>query len=347
MHKQLKILILLLVFTPTIGFAKPSVLFLNPGKATESFWKDVDIFANAAAKRLNLDFKIFHAERNNYLVVKEVERLIENKQLPDYLLVVNEKNVLPKLLTLLEGHEVYLLVILNGLSTNQKVERLDSEHWTKYLLSSLIPDNYWIGRQTAKALAAAGNHQTGEVLIISGDKATPASTQREEGAMDYFNSQAHINLSHAVYAEWSEEVSFRKSSTLISRTTNLKYIWTANDLMAFGSLKALKKHNLQPGKDVFVSTINTSDKVLALKESKEISVLGGGHFTAAGWALVMIGQHNKGERLPESIKDPLFQLIETDTDFYECLVNKKWEELPFEKIKANEQGEYIFKIKPH
>ncbi|WP_232772415.1 hypothetical protein [Psychromonas sp. Urea-02u-13] len=91
MHKILNILILAFLFQPALGFAKASVLLLSPGKTNESFWKDVDTFANAAATRLNLDFNVFHAERNNYLIIKEVERLIEDEELPDYLLVVNEK----------------------------------------------------------------------------------------------------------------------------------------------------------------------------------------------------------------------------------------------------------------
>jgi D-allose transport system substrate-binding protein len=119
------------------------------------------------------------------------------------------------------------------------------------------------------------------VLIISGDKTTPASEHRQAEAIDYFNTQEHIKLSNVVYAYCNQEVSYRKSYTLISCTANLKYIWTSNDLLGFGSLGALKAHGLRPGKDVFVSTINTYTKVLALKACKEIRVLGAGHFSAA------------------------------------------------------------------
>lgn len=344
MYKLLTILIVIFILSPTLGRAKPSVLLLSPGKANESFWKDVDTFANAAARRLDLDFQIFHAERNNYLIIRQVERLIKNKQLPDYLLVVNEKKILPKLMTLLEGHTVYLLVILNGFPDDQRDQYLQNKHWQKYLLTSLLPDNYWIGQQTAKALIAAGNDQPGGVLIISGDKTTPASVQRQAGAMDYFNSQTHIKLSRVVYAEWNQEVSYQKTYRLIKRTANLKYIWTANDLMAFGSIDALTAHNLIPGKDVFISTVNTSAKVLALKKSGEISVLGGGHFTGAGWALVLASEHNKGKVLPQTIEDPLFQLIEPDTDFYSLLIHQNWDALPFETMKASAQGDYFFLV---
>ncbi|WP_019612799.1 ABC transporter substrate-binding protein [Psychromonas ossibalaenae] len=347
MHKILKQLILLIVLFPALGFAKPSALLLNPGKRSESFWQDVDLFANAAAARLELEFNIFHAERNNYLIIKEVERLIKNKQLPDYLLLVNEKKILPKLLTLLEGQDVYVFVILNGLPPQQRSKLLEKPHWQKYLLTSLIPDNYWIGLQTAKGLIAAGNGQAGDVIMISGDKTTPASIERQAGAIDYFNSQPHIKLNHVVYADWSQKVSYKKSLTLVGRVPKLKYIWTANDLMAFGSLDALGAHDLQAGEDVFISTINTSAKVLALKKAGKVSTLGGGHFTAAGWALVLANQHSKGKNLPKLVRDPLFQLIKPDTEFYRCLITKNWDALPFEKITADAQGDYIFNMKAH
>ncbi|WP_232772416.1 substrate-binding domain-containing protein [Psychromonas sp. Urea-02u-13] len=142
------------------------------------------------------------------------------------------------------------------MNAEQKAQRLKSKHWKKYLLSSLIPDNYWVGQQTAKALLEAGNHQAGDVMMISGDKTTPASKQRQAGATDYFNSKVHINLKYELYADWNQALSYQKSHVLIGRSKNLKYIWTANDLMAFGSIEALKE--------------------LALKKPKEISVLGAG-----------------------------------------------------------------------
>lgn len=345
MRKLLKV-ILLFTFCCNL-WASPSVLLLNPGKEGESFWKDVDLFASAAATRLDLDFKIFHAERDNYQIIKEVERLVKNKQLPDYLLLVNEKKILPKLLYLLEDQEVFVIIILNGLSAELQPQLLQNQHWKKYLLSSLIPDNYWIGQQTAKALHAANNNQAGKVLLISGDKDTPASIQRQAGALDYFNSQPDIKLSRLIYAHWDEQISYAKSLASISREPDLKYIWTANDLMAFGSLDALNMHGLQPGKDVFVSTVNTSEKVLALRKSGDISVLAGGHFTAAGWALVMISNHLKGKVLPKNVNEPLFQLINPSGDFYYHLTKKNWNEIPFEKIQPNKQGQYNFKIDSH
>ncbi|WP_232772417.1 hypothetical protein [Psychromonas sp. Urea-02u-13] len=61
----------------------------------------------------------------------------------------------------------------------------------------------------------------------------------------------------------------------------------------------------------------------------------------------MINSHNKGQTLPQTSLDPLFQLIEPNTDFYRCLVTKNWDALPFEKIQPDAQGDYKFKINAH
>ncbi len=340
-------IILLTLFVSGISYGMPTVTFINPGKSAESFWADVDTFAQAAALRLNLQLGIFHAERDYYRMVKEVDRLIKTDQLPDYLILVNEKKILPKLLTLLEGKPVYIIVILNGLEGDKLQQLKQNPHWKKYLLTSLIPNNYWIGEKTAQALIESGGNQAGDVAVISGDRKTPASVEREAGAVAYFKSQQHISIDHIVYADWDEQKSHVKSRVLLDRNPKIRYIWTANDHMAFGALNAIYEHHRHPGKDIFISTINTSQRVLQLRESGEISVLGGGHFTAAGWAMVMINNHLQKGITHSVVNDPLFKLLQPGNDFYQCLKSKKWSDLPFDRIHANENGEFQFTIKAH
>ena len=345
MNHLLQLVLLMFYFFSTLVCAQTSVLLLNPGKTNESFWGDVDMFADAAAKRLELQLTVFHAERDPYLMIKHIEDLIAQQRLPDYLLLVNEKQVLPKILYLLEGKPVFIMVILNGLNEQEQSRFNQNQHWQKYLLSSLIPNNYWIGAATAEAMLTASNGQAGDVVIISGDKTTPASLAREAGARDFFNAQAHLNLKQIVYGNWEEQLSYQKSNVLLARYPKLKYIWTANDHMAFGSLRAIHARGLQPGKNVFVSTINTSDKVLKLRASGEISALGGGHFAAAGWALVMINNHLNGYMLPKHVREPLFQLIEPDSTFYQYLQAKDWAKLPFETLIPDKHGAISFEFK--
>lgn len=313
------------------------MVFLNPGKADESFWYDVDLYAEAAAKRLGIQLRTFHAQRNHYSMIKHLEEMINQQRLPDYLMLVNEKNALPRMLTLLEGLPVYVVVLLNDIDLQQQQLRSQNPHWQKYLLSCLVPNNYWIGQQTAKEMYTKAGAQSGQVVLISGDKVTPASIEREAGAVNFFQQQANLQIKQIVYGQWEELRSYQQTRVLLKRYPQLKYLWTANDHMAFGSLAAIQEAGMAPGKDIFVGTVNTSDKALSLLERGDISALGGGHFIAAGWGLSLIYQHAVGRPLQEKIHAPMFQLLKVNTPFYQQLKSKDWSNIPFENLLLNHE----------
>ncbi|MDO6687876.1 ABC transporter substrate-binding protein [Agarivorans sp. 3_MG-2023] len=335
--------ILLLVFCPLV-WGQGSVVFLNPGKADESFWQDVDTFAAVAAKQLDLDLQTFHSERNHYSKLKHIEWMIENQQLPDYLMLVNERQALPRMLSLLEGHAVYVVVILNDLDEDQLALRKLNPHWQKYLLSSLVPNNYAIGYATAQAMHAAAEGGGGDAVIISGDKATPASVAREGGAEAFFLQQTSINMRQIVYGQWDEQRSYYQTKVLLQRYPQLRFLWTANDHMAFGSLKAIKEAGKQAGKDIFVGTVNTSAKALELRETGEISALGGGHFSAAGLALNLIYLHQLGKPIPATVNSNMFQLLVPGTQEYQQLKDKNWSDISFDTLLLERDKSFNFPV---
>ncbi|UPW18418.1 ABC transporter substrate-binding protein [Agarivorans sp. TSD2052] len=332
-----RILLSLMFFGWSLAWAQPSVVFLNPGKADESFWSDVDLYAEAAAKRLGIRLRTFHSQRNHYSMIKHLEEMINQQRLPDYVMLVNEKNALPRMLTLLEGLPVYVVVLLNDLDLQQQQLRSQNPHWQKYLLSCLVPNNYWIGQQTAKEMYNKAGAQPGQVVLISGDKATPASIEREAGAVGFFQQQANLQVKQIVYGQWEELRSYQQTRVLLKRYPQLKYLWTANDHMAFGSLAAIQEAGLEPGKDIYVGTVNTSEQALSLLEKGDISALGGGHFIAAGWGLSLIYHHAAGRSLPSKINAPMFQLLQVNTPFYQQLKSKDWSNIPFESLLQSHQ----------
>ena len=170
-------------FTLTGSFAshivKNSVLFINPGKAQESFWGDVDGVMSAAAADLGLRLELFHAEREHYRMAAFLADRLKHPPLPDYVVLVNEKQVGSKLLQLLHAYPIPVLFILNDLSLAQRVELSRDPHWLKYLLPAVVPDNSWIGRQTMSQLLSLGAVVEPQVIMMSGDKMTPASIERD------------------------------------------------------------------------------------------------------------------------------------------------------------------------
>lgn len=330
--RLLSLLCLLCLFSLP-GLAQyTSVLFLNPGKAQESFWSDVDHFATEAAKQLHIDLDIVHGEREEYALVNHLQKRIARKQLPDYMIVVNEKQVLPRLMTLLEGHPVYIVIILNDLDQSERTKVKLSAHWEEFLLTTLIPDNYWIGQQTAKEMVLAGGQQAGDLLVLSGDKLTPASLQRTQGALDYLKHNTQLSLKQVVYTDWNEQQAYHKTMRLLKRFPQSRYIWAVNDHSALGAIKALNEMGLRPGQDVHIATINSSAEIIKRREQGEISSLGAGHFALAGWALLLIDQHSKGLSIPKRINRPFFELINEENPIYQCLIDKDWSRFPFRQL---------------
>lgn len=326
------VVILMCGWSATVAAKSPTVLFINPGYEGESFWHDVDLFMTAAASQLDLSLDIYHADRNHLAMIQKAADLAKATQKPDYLVLVNEKQALNKMLESLRGSGIYVFVILNDLPPDKKQALLQDPYWAKYFLGSMIPDNHFIGHETAREMVE--NHpqasaDTASMLIISGDKSTPASQQREAGALAYLATNSSVQLTQVVYGHWSEERAFQQMSSLLRRYPDLKYIWTANDHMAFGAIAAVKERGRVPGQDIFFSTVNTSEKVLRARQDGVISSLGGGHFAAGGWAMVVLYDHLNGIKIPDVKRARLFELIGPEGDAMDRLLLKSWDSIGF------------------
>ncbi|MCL9774261.1 ABC transporter substrate-binding protein [Vibrio methylphosphonaticus] len=308
------------------------VLFVNPGHAEESFWHDVDLYAKAAAKTLNIDLDIIYGERDVDLTLQRLSDRIQNQPIPDYIILVNEAQSGRALLDIVAGTSSRVLFALNDLTPDEKVDIQQDTEWQQRLLPGVFPNNFRIGYLTAQALYRQGNHHYADALLLSGDQTTPASLQRKAGALAFIEQvDGQYGVHHSV-GQWQEERAYAEAHKLLSYYPNIRYIWTANDHMAYGAQRALQEGKKVIGENVFISTINTSERALKQLKQGDISILGGGHFTAIGLALVKIHQRNIGRAWPQRTKFTLFHLIEPDTPLYRLLLDKQWQDIDFNAI---------------
>lgn len=264
---------------------QPAFAFINPGLADESFWQDVDLFMTEVARQYELPLQILHANRDHVKMIHLAEQLASQAHKPEYLLLVNEKGVAGKMLEALTGSGIRVMMLLNDLSPEEKRQLLLSDYWKTHWLGSLIPDNYFIGFETAQALALRGKQTFPgvaalSVALISGDKVTQASVERESGAINFLSSDPAIKITQTVYGQWQESRAEEQMSILLQRYPDLKLVWTANDHMAFGAMRAARARGKTPGKDILFATHNTSEKVLQALADDEVGVLGGGAFSS-------------------------------------------------------------------
>lgn len=325
--------------------AQADVIFFNPGTSEESFWGDVDSAISEAATQLGVDLKITHGNRDRLVMIDKIQSVILSGALPKYVLLVNEAGSGTKILKSLYGLPIYVSFMLNDISQSQRARLINDPHWRKYLLPAVIPDNYFIGKVTAEALVKAITDESPEIIGISGDTKTPASKERTLGATEYFSSQ-QVSLHQTITAQWREDIAYRKTLTMLSRYPNLNGIWTGNDHMALGVIKALEDRKLIPGEDVFISSINTSRAIMALREQGKVVALGGGHFLTGALVLHKICQHQQSGQFSSALPFPLFSLLEPGTPLYRALVERDWSAVIGQKFNfsARDHKEQCFAI---
>ncbi|WP_024301390.1 ABC transporter substrate-binding protein [Pseudogulbenkiania sp. MAI-1] len=299
---------------PTLAF---SVAFVNPGRHDEPYWLSASQAMQAAARDLDIELEVLYAERDHLKMIDLVRQVTARSQKPDYLIVVNEKLVAPAMLRLANAARLPTLLAYNELSPEQRAEIGRPRRQLRYWLGSLAPDNEQAGYDSLEALIAAARQRgllnaPAELLMISGDPATPASVERLRGAQQALAAYPQVRLVQVVNGMWQRERAYQQANWLLARHPRTRLIWTANDLMAFGVRQSLQEYGRQPGRDVLIATVNNSQEVMRARIDGEISALSGGHFLTGAWALVMLYDYAHGKDFATEgleLRKPIFGLI--------------------------------------
>lgn len=295
-----------------------SVVFLNPGKSTEAYWLSYAQFMQAAASDLGMPLQVIYAEREPQRMVEQARAVLQGANPPDYLVFVNEGYVGPEILRLSKGSQVKLFAVNNTLTADQQTLIGASRERYPNWIGSLVPNDEEAGYQMAtrlikdgRALQASGEQQ---LLAFSGAKQTPAAQLREKGLQRALAEHPEVRLRQLVYSEWNRQRAYEQAQQLLPRHPDATLIWAANDEMAFGAMRAAEELGRVPGKDLLFATLNNSAEVLQARLDGRVSVLVSGHFTAGGWAMVLLHDYEAGldfaERGGKDRQDALFMPLD-------------------------------------
>ncbi|WP_025112548.1 ABC transporter substrate-binding protein [Pseudomonas sp. H1h] len=306
----------LLLFGAVFGSAAQaeSVLFLNPGSTQEAFWVSYSQFMQAAARDLGIDLQILYSRRQPELTVAQARVALQGPNRPDYLMFVNEQYVAPQILRLAEGSGVKLFMVNAVLTPNQQAlvgERADR-------IGSLVPNDeeggYLMMKELIRLHPAVARGEPIEALAFSGLKITPSAQLRERGMQRALAEHPQVRLRQLVYSGWTQQRAYEQARQLLRRYPNVSLVWSANDEMAFGAMRAFAEVGKVPGKDALFSAVNTSPEALQAVVDGRLSALVGGHFTLGGWALVELHDYQQGVDLDRyggrDRQLPLLQLID-------------------------------------
>jgi len=309
---HLSLLLLGAVFGPAAR--AESVLFLNPGTTQEAFWVSYSQFMQAAARDLGVDLQILYSQRQPELTVAQARVALQGPNRPDYLMFVNEQYIAPQILRLAEGSGVKLFMVNAVLTADQQTlvgERPDR-------IGSLVPNDeeggYLMMKELIRLHPPVARGESIEVLAFSGLKITPSAQLRERGMQRALAEHPQVRLRQLVYGEWTQQRAYEQARQLVGRYPNVSLVWSANDEMAFGAMRAFAEVGKVAGKDVLFSAVNTSSEALRAVVDGRLSALVGGHFTLGGWALVELHDYDQGVDLARyggrDRQLPLLQLID-------------------------------------
>lgn len=291
-----------------------SVLFLNPGSTQEAFWVSYSQFMQAAARDLGIDLQILYSQRQPELTLAQARLALQGPTRPDYLVFVNEQYVAPQILRLAQNSGVKLFMVNAVLTADQQAlvgDRADR-------VGSLVPNDeeggYLMMKELIRLHPAVARGEQIEVLAFSGLKITPSAQLREHGMQRALAEHPQVRLRQLVYSGWTQSRAYEQAKQLFGRYPKVSLVWSVNDEMAFGAMRAYAETGKVPGKDALFSAVNTSPAALRAVVEGRLSVLVGGHFTLGGWALVELHDDALGVDLDQyggrDRQIPLLQLID-------------------------------------
>ncbi|MDD1958928.1 MAG: ABC transporter substrate-binding protein [Pseudomonas capeferrum] len=293
-----------------------SVVFLNPGLSSETFWVGYSRFMQAAADDLGLTLRVEYSERSAERALNQARALLKGPQRPDYLVLVNEQYVAPEIIRLSQGTGVKLFLVNNGLTASQAQSIEAQPEKYAQVLGTLITNDEQAGYQMLHEMVALlpPSNEPVDLVAFAGVKTTPASQLREAGMRRALADFPQVRLRQVVYGGWNRQRAFEQAQLLLQRYPGTRLVWSANDEMAFGAMQAFEAAGRMPGRDAVFSAVNSSPQALRARIDGRLGVLMGGHFTLGGWAMVMLNDDaqglpiNRGGRREHSV--PVLQSID-------------------------------------
>ncbi len=340
------------------------VVFLNPGKSdpsdpTGGFWREVSSFMQAAADDLGIDLEIIYAERNHLLMGKEAAKVLSRENLPDYLIVVNEKLAAGKIIAHADKKGVKVFNLLLNFYGDQAEELGTPRKKYKNWIGGLVPDNRWAGYNLARKLVEKAREQglaeeEIKLLPIAGDYVTQATLLRNQGLSyaraDFFDAKFFPEI----HCLWRKDKAFELVTKFLKRDSKVNVIWAANDPMALGAIEGVKENGLTPGKDVLVGGINWDKPALEAVRDGSLALSVGGHFMTGGWGLVMLYDYHHGYdfagKAGAMIRKRIFCVIDERNvrRFLKRFGARDWSKIDFKKFSKacnGDRSDYDFSVK--
>jgi ABC-type sugar transport system substrate-binding protein len=317
------------------------VAFINPGLASEGFWRDVSDTMSAAADQLGFELDVYYCDRQWLKMVRKAEGVINGPDKPDFLILVNEYQEGARLLAMADKAGIPTLMLLNSLTPEQHAIYGAPGEQLKNWIGSLIPDNEIAGYEMARSLVSVTEttdpQESGllpiPLLALAGDNNTPASKMRLKGLDRALNEFPQLKEQRRISVHWSDENAYKRTRLWLESGQVFGAVWAANDAIALGAIKALREAGLKPGVDVKIAGVNWSPEGIQHVINGDMTLTHGGHFLAGAWAMVMLYDVVQGHDFKEGSAEIQFPMTAINSanavEYLNYFGSRQWSRIPF------------------
>ncbi|MDC7234029.1 MAG: ABC transporter substrate-binding protein [Spirochaetales bacterium] len=243
-----------------------------------------------AAETFGLQLEVLYAERDHLLMLKQAEELAGRRTLPDYIIMVNEKQTAPEMLKMFEGRSAKILLIHNDLTHEQRREIGNERERMKHWIGTVTTDEEQGTSRMMEELYRQLGSREPRVVGITGAKSTPVSMERAQGVSDFMTRSGRGRQLQLVFSNWGTPDAESKAEVLLSRYPETNILWAANFSMALGALRAVQKLNAP----VLVGSTAVAPYTMSNLAKEEMAVSLGSHFFIGAWAMVLLNDYHHG-----------------------------------------------------
>jgi ABC-type sugar transport system substrate-binding protein len=345
---------LCLATTAPVPPPAPHVVFLNPGEPVDRgkgmFWPMTARLMAVAAKTFGMQLEVLYAERDHLLMLRQAESVAQRADLPDYVVMVNEKQAALKMLQMFEGTPTRVLLIHNDLTLDQRREigneREQMHHWIGTAKTDEERSTYRMMEELYRQLGPSEP----QVIGITGARGTPVSLERAQGVSDYMVQAGRGQQLQLAFSNWGTPDAESKADVLLARYPQANIIWAANYSMALGALRAVKAH----GSPVLVGSTAAAPQAVPSMTEQGMAVSLGSHFFIGAWAMVMLHDYHNGVDFAEhggarQKLDHLYVITPENASRYYQVVYDQTDQLDFSVFSKHlhpSPGRYTFSLAP-
>lgn len=332
----------------------PSVVFLNPGEPVDRgkglFWPMTARLMGVAAKTFGIDLEVLYAERDHLLMLRQAESVSQRTELPDYVVIVNEKQVAPMMLKMFAGTTTKVLLIHNDLTPEQRQElgseREQMNHWIGTAKTDEERSTFRMMEELYRQLGASEP----QVIGITGSRGTPVSLERAQGVSNFMTNAGRGQQLQLAFSNWGATDAESKADVLLSRYPQANIIWAANYSMALGALRAVKSS----GSPLLVGSTAAAPPTAPSMTEQGMAVSLGSHFFIGAWAMVLLHDYHHGIDFEKhggirQMLDHLYVITPDNASRYYEAVYEQTDALDFSvfsKYLHPSPGHYTFSLAP-